>query len=45
MGLLNDYVVICINKYNFKGSKKYGRFYVIDFNFAKAYRNGLSFHL
>jgi len=31
------YVVICINIYNFKGSKKNGRFYVIDFNFAKVY--------
>jgi len=45
MGLWNDYVVICISKYNFKGSKKYDRFYVIDFNFAKVYRNGPSFHL
>jgi len=45
MGMWNDYVFICINKYNFKGSKKYDRFYVIDFNFAKAYRNGPPFHL
>jgi len=35
MGLWNDYVVICINKYNYKGSKKYDGFYVIDFNFEK----------
>jgi len=26
MGLWNDYVVICIHIYNFKGSKKYVRF-------------------
>jgi len=38
MGLWNDYVAICINK----GSKKYDRFYVTDFNFAKVYRNGCS---
>jgi len=37
MGLWHDYVDICINIYNFKGSKKYDRFYGIDFNFAKAY--------
>jgi len=45
MGLWNDYVVICINIYNFNGSKKYDRFYVIDINFAKVYWNGPSFHL
>jgi len=33
--------VICIKIYNFKGSKKYDRFYVIDFNFAKVNRNYL----
>jgi len=43
--LWNDYVVICIKIYNFKGSKKYDRFYVIDFYFAKVHRNGPSFHL
>jgi len=37
MGLWNDYVGICIKIYNFKGSKKYDRFYVIDLNFANAY--------
>jgi len=35
MGLWNDYVVICINIHNYKGSKKYDGFYVIDFNFEK----------
>jgi len=35
LGLWNDYVVICIKIYNFKGSKKYDRVYVFDFNFAK----------
>jgi len=45
MGFWYDYVVICIKKYNFKGSKKYDRFYVIDLNFAKFYRNGPSLHL
>jgi len=34
-GLVDDYVVICIKRYNFKGSKKYDGFYVIDFNFEK----------
>jgi len=29
MGLWNDYVVICIKIYIFKGSKKYDRFYVL----------------
>jgi len=43
--LWNDYVAICIKIYNFKGSKKYDRFYVIDFNFVKVYRNGPSLHL
>jgi len=37
MGLWNDYVVICMKIYNFKGSKKYDGCYVIDFNFAKVY--------
>jgi len=32
MGLLSIFKL-----YNFKGSKKYDRFYVIDFNFAKVY--------
>jgi len=45
MGLWNDNVVFCIKIYNFKGSKKYDRFYVNDFNFAKVYRNGPPFHL
>jgi len=45
MGLWNDYVGTCIKIYNLKGSKKYDRFYVIDFNFAKVYRNGPTFHL
>jgi len=36
-GLWNDFVVICIKIFNFKNSKKYDRFYVIDFNFAKVY--------
>jgi len=45
MGLWNDYGVICIKIYNFNGSKKYDRFYVIDFFFAKVYRNGPPFHL
>jgi len=45
MGLRNDYVAICIKRYNFKGSKKYDRFYVTGFNFARAYRNGTSFHI
>jgi len=35
MGLWNDFVVICIKIFNFKGSKKYDGFYVIGFNFAK----------
>jgi len=34
IGLWNGYVAICIKIYNFKGSKKYDRFYVIDFNFV-----------
>jgi len=34
--------VICIKIYNFKGSKKYDRFCVTDFNFAKVYWNGPS---
>jgi len=37
IGLWNDYVAIGFKVYNFKGSKKYDRFYVIDFNFAKVY--------
>jgi len=57
MVLWNDYVLICINICNFKGSNKYDRFLslifilrrftenVIDFNFAKVYSNGPSFHL
>jgi len=45
MGLWNDYVGICIKLYNFKGSKKYDRYYVIGFNFAKAYRNGPPFYI
>jgi len=45
MGLWNDYVVIGTKIYNFKGIKKYDRFYVIDFNFAKVYWNGPSLHL
>jgi len=45
MGLWNDYSVICCKLYTFKGSKKDDRFYAIDINFAKAYRNGPSFHL
>jgi len=45
MGLRNDYDVICIKIYNLKGSRKYDRFYAIDFNFAKIYRNGPPFHL
>jgi len=32
MGLLSIYKL-----YNFKGSIRYDRFYVIDFNFAKVY--------
>jgi len=44
MGLWNDYVV-CFKRYSFKGSTKYYRFYVIDYNFAKVYRIGPSFHL
>jgi len=39
------YVLIGIYIYNFKGRKKYDRLYVIDLNFAKAYRNGPPFHL
>jgi len=35
MGLWNDYVVICIKIYNFKGTKKYNRFYVINLNFCE----------
>jgi len=46
MGLWNDYVVISINKYKtLKVSKKYDRFYVNDFNFAKVYRNAPPFYL
>jgi len=45
MGLWNYNVVIWIKIYNFKGSKKYDRFYVIDFNFAKVYRNGTPLYL
>jgi len=45
MSLWNDYVVICIKIYIFKGSKKFDRVYVVGFNVAKAYRNGPSFHL
>jgi len=44
MGLWNDFVIICIKIYNFKGSNKYDRFYVTDFNFEKVYRNGPSLH-
>jgi len=44
MGLWNDCVAISIKRYNFKGSKIYDSFYVIDFNFAIVYRRGVSFH-
>jgi len=45
MGLWNDFLVIWIKIYNLKGIKKYDRFYVIDFNFAKVHRNGPPLHL
>jgi len=45
MGFWNDYVVICIKINSFKGIKEYDSFYVIDFNFAKVYRNGPSLRL
>jgi len=45
MANLYGLLVICIKKYNSKGSLKYDRFYVIDVYFAKVYRNGPSLHL
>jgi len=42
MGFWNEYVLICINIYNFKGIKKYDRFYVFDFNFAKVYSKNMT---
>jgi len=45
MGLWHDYVDTCIKMYNFKGSEKYDRLYVIDYNFPKDYWSGPSLYL
>jgi len=45
MDLWNEFAVICIEIFNFKNSRHFHPFYVIDFNFAKAKRNGPPFEL